>query len=129
MINNSIYGNLLAETIPGVIESQKEYHRIEKIFDRLFNKDRSPEEDKLFDLLADLLEGYEKRKFEPVADLTPVEALKHFIDDRGLKQKNLVSIFKAESVVSEIIAGKREISLDYARQLGEFCNVSYKYFL
>ena len=60
--NKQLYGVLLTDTLPTVIDSEAEYNRIESIFENLLdNEHRSPEEDKLFDLLANLLEDYERR--------------------------------------------------------------------
>ncbi len=58
-MNGKLYGQLLSETLPAVIANDKEYKRIESIFAELIKKKRSPEEDKLFDLLANLLENYD----------------------------------------------------------------------
>ncbi len=60
--NSKIYGALLAEALPGVINSDEEYKLVEEIFNDLMNKGEdslSPEEERLFDLLANLLEDYE----------------------------------------------------------------------
>ena len=59
-----VYGRLLSKTIPGVITDAAEYDRIESIFARLIDKGEenlSPEEARLFGLLANLLEEYENR--------------------------------------------------------------------
>ena len=64
------YGKLLADTLPGVIGNEDEYRRIEAIFDRLIGKGEerlSPEETRLFELLANLLEDYESQTLVPVA--------------------------------------------------------------
>jgi len=63
MFDEKIYGNLLANTLPKVIETEEECLRVEKIVGELLKKgDRlSPEEDKLLDLLSDLIENYEDK--------------------------------------------------------------------
>ena len=60
--NPKIYGKLLSDVLPASIDSDEEYERIDKIFNELFNKKSlSPEEDRLFALLADLLEDYGRK--------------------------------------------------------------------
>jgi HTH-type transcriptional regulator / antitoxin HigA len=61
-------GALLADTLPQVIQSDEEYDRLAEIFNHLMNKGEnlSPEEDLLFDLLANLLEDFERRTLPPL---------------------------------------------------------------
>ena len=124
--NSNAYGNLLAETLPGVIASLEEYNRVEKIFNDLFDKDnrRSPEEDKLFELLANLMEDYERRTLEPIPDASPVELLQTLMRENELKQNDLAELFGGQSVVSAILNGKRAINKDQAKRLGERFRVS-----
>ena len=62
------YGALLAITLPQVVQSDQEYDRLAEIFNRLMNRGEnlSPEEDRLFDLLANLLEDFERRTLPPL---------------------------------------------------------------
>lgn len=89
----------------------------------------TPEEDKLFDLLTFLIEDFEEKAY-PIPDLPPNEILKFFLEDRGMKQKDLVPVFGSEGVVSEILNGKREITLKTAKKLQEFFGLSsYEFFI
>src|ERR1043166_1776221 len=58
------YGRLLARTLPGIIETKSEYERflteIEKLIDQ---EKRSPEEDKLLDLITTLVEKFEEKNY------------------------------------------------------------------
>ena len=76
--NPKTYGTLLADALRGIIESDAEYDRIEEIFNTLISKGEenlSPEEKRLFGLLANLLEEYENRTLEPLPDLSPREVV------------------------------------------------------
>lgn len=120
--NPKIYGMLLADTLPGVIESDAEYERIEQIFDNLISKGEekmSPEENRLFGLLANLLEEYEARTLEPIPDLSPRELLASLMKTNNLKQTDMTEIFGTQSIVSEVLAGKREITKLQAKALAE----------
>ena len=118
--NQQKYTDLLVMTIPRIINSETEYDRIEPIFERLLDKGekRSPEEAALFDLLANVMEDYERRTLEPIADALPVELLESLMETNNLKQKYLAEIFGGQSVVSDVLRGKREISKERAKKLG-----------
>lgn len=120
--NPKIYGKLLADTLPGIIESDAEYERIEEIFNKLISKGEeklSPEETRLFGLLANLMEEYETRTFEPIKDSTPREILSFLMKQNNFKQTEMVEIFGTQSVVSEVLNGKREITKTQAKALAE----------
>lgn len=40
--------------------------------------------------------------------------------ERNLKQKDLVSIFKTESIVSDVVNGKRQLTTRHIQELAEF---------
>lgn len=120
--NPKIYGSLLADALPGIIESGAEYERIEEIFNRLISKGEdklSPEENKLFGLLANLLEEYETRTLGAIPDFTPRELLTALMRENKLKQTEMTEIFGTQSVVSEVLNGKREITKTQAKALAE----------
>jgi len=117
--NSKKYSALLSETLPGVIDSLDEYHRIEEIFNNLFKENRSPEEDKLFNLLANLLEDYERRTLPPLEKSSPLETLKFLMEENNLRQSDLADVFSTQSVVSDVLNGKREITKNQAKALAQ----------
>ena len=128
--NKQLYGVLLTDTLPSVIDSAAEYDRIESIFEKLLdNEDRSPEEDKLFDLLANLLEDYERRSLPPLVGSSPLEALKFLMRQNDLAQKDLIEVFGSKGIASEVLSGKRSISKTQAKKLAERFSVSTDLFI
>lgn len=118
--NKKIYGQLLLNVLPASIDSEEEYNRIEGIFNELWDKKQlSPEEERLFHLLADLLEDYGKKSVGEIPPFTPRELLASLMKENGLKQTDLADIFGTQSVVSEVLAGKREITKLQAKALAE----------
>ena len=118
--DKKIYGGLLLEVLPGIIENDSEYERIENVFNDLMDKgenDHSPEESRLFALLANLMEDYERRTLERISGASPVELLKALMRENNLKQKDLAEVFGGQSVVSDVLSGKREINKEQARKL------------
>jgi len=118
--NPEKYGTLLSVTLPGVVDSLVEYKRVEEIFNNLIDKENhSPEEDRLFDLLANLLEDYERRTLPPLEKSSPLETLKFLMEENGLRQTDLADVFGTQSVVSEVLGGKREITKNQAKALAK----------
>lgn len=74
-------------------------------------------------MLGALVYEYEQQQ-EPIPDIYGVELLKSLIEDNELRQKDLVSIFKTESIVSDILNGKRELTKRHIEELAQFFHVS-----
>ena len=125
------YGALLTRTLPGVIEDGADYERLETVFNDLMNKrdNLAPEENRLFDLLANLLEDYEKRTLPPMKDSSPIETLKFLLQENGLRQSDLTDVFGRQSVVSEILNGKRQITKNQAKALAQRFNLRLEAFI
>jgi HTH-type transcriptional regulator/antitoxin HigA len=128
--NPEKYGSLLMEALPQVIETAAELERVEKIITGLLKKGEglSPEEEKLLDLLSNLVEAYED-EYYPIPDVSPNEALKFLMEQNDLKQSDLLPIFSSSGIASEVINGKRSISKTQAKKLAEFFNVSVAVFI
>jgi HTH-type transcriptional regulator/antitoxin HigA len=75
----------------------------------------TPEGDEL-DVLLTLVRVYEKENY-PVPPPTPIEAISFVMDQRGMKQADLVPYIGSRSKVSEILRGKRTLSLSMIRSL------------
>ena len=127
----SVYAQLLTEVMPRVINSQEEYDRLEMRFEALLDKGdaRTPEEDSLFDLLANLLLDYEKRTLPTLDPSSPVDTLKFLMEQNDLKQTDMVKYFGSQGNVSQVLAGKRAISKGAAQKLSERFKVSTDIFL
>lgn len=93
---------------------EKAIRRIEAIFDA---KSGTSEGDEL-EVLGILAEDYEKRTF-PIDAPDPVEAVKFRIDQMGLTQSDLANLVGSKSRASEILSGKRTMSLRVIRILNQ----------
>lgn len=91
---------------------QKALERIEEIFDA---KPGSEEGDEL-EILGILVDEYEKKYFS-IEPTKPVEAIKFRMDQLGLEQKDLAKILGSKSRASEILSGKRSLSLSQIKLL------------
>jgi len=75
----------------------------------------SEEADRL-DVLSVLVEEYEKSAF-PIDLPSPVEAITFRMEQMGLKQRDLIPYIGSRSRVSEVLSGKRPLSLTMMRAL------------
>ncbi|MGI8640807.1 MAG: helix-turn-helix domain-containing protein [Pyrinomonadaceae bacterium] len=130
-IDKTKYSALLAKTLPGIIETEEENECALETVNRLMDKGEdnlSPEENRLFRLFVRLIEDFEEKAY-PMPDVKPHERLKYLLEEKEMKQKDLLPIFNSEGVVSDILNGKRPITLKTARKLADFLNVSVELFV
>lgn len=130
-IDEKKYGRLLATAAPRRIETEEQNERylatIEKMIDEGAGK-FSPEEHALFDLLVTLVEDFEDKAY-PMPGLTPHARLQCLLEEKEMKQKDLLPVFKSEGVISDILKGNRPITLKTARKLADFLNVPVELFV
>jgi HTH-type transcriptional regulator/antitoxin HigA len=75
----------------------------------------SPEGDEL-DVLATLVERYEREHY-PIAKASPLEIIRFSMEQNGRAQADLAKLLGSRSRASEILAGKRNLTLDQIRKL------------
>lgn len=98
-------------------------HYIEVLY-RLERRGRlSAAEEKYAELLTVLIEAYEEEHY-PIRAATPVEVLAELMAANNLKQKDLAQQLGSESVVSEVLSGKRELNKQHIARLSERFKVS-----
>ncbi|MFP4500728.1 MAG: type II toxin-antitoxin system HigA family antitoxin [Candidatus Hydrogenedentota bacterium] len=69
-------------------------------------------------LWALLVEDYEKRE-HPIEPPDPIEAIRFRMEQQGLTNQDLVPFIGSRSKVSEVLNGKRPLSLNMIRRLHE----------
>lgn len=132
-VDKTKYGKLLMQTLPAVITNDEELERMSNEVNRLMTKgikqgELSPEEDTLLDLLSDLIESYEDQHYA-IPESSPHDVLIFLMEDRGLKQSDLLPVFGSSGIASEVVNGKRSISKTQAKKLAEFFKVSVELFI
>lgn len=101
-----------------VIKSENEYHSALAEISALIDRDPDPgtkEADRL-ELLTLLVENYESHSF-PKRVPEPVEAIRFRMEQQNLKQRDLVPYIGSPSKVSEVLSGKRPLTLSMMRAL------------
>lgn len=129
-INGTVYGELLARTLPRVIKTEKEHARMVAELEKLDTRGRplTPEEEDLAELMTLLVRQFEESKY-PLGHAEPLEALRVLMEDRDLRQRDLIPVFGASSVVSDVLNGKRSISKTHARKLAGYFRVPASLFI
>jgi HTH-type transcriptional regulator / antitoxin HigA len=118
------YIDLLNEFPPRPIRSNSDLIAIQKVVDTLLDaKELSPDRQEYLNLLGIIICEYEEKTVE-IPDIHGIELLNVLIEEWELKQKELVPIFKSESIVSAVLNGHRQLTVEHIQKLAEFFHVS-----
>lgn len=113
---------------PKIIKTAYEHEaaltRIEKIFGA---RAGTPQGDEL-ELLVHLVERYEEDHF-PIDLPDPLAAIRFRMEQTGLKQKDLAEFLGSESKVSEVMSGRRDLSLTMIKKLVNGLGIPAEVFL
>jgi HTH-type transcriptional regulator/antitoxin HigA len=125
------YAELLATVLPKPIETEAENERALEVVNHLMTKGEkklTAEERWLLRLLVRLIEDFEEKTY-PIDEAPPRAVLKTLMEDRGLKQADVAALFGGRSRVSDVLAGKREISKTQAKALAAYFKVPADLFI
>lgn len=110
-----------------VIKTEKEYKAaVERIY-KLVNSETdqidpdSSKGDEL-ELLSILVERYEEDQF-PLTTPDPIDAIRFRIDQMNLKQKDIAPLFGGETRASEVLNGKRQLTLKMITMLNRYLDI------
>lgn len=101
---------------PKIIQTPEEHEKALRHVEALMDAERGSAQEQELDLWALLIESYEQERF-PIEDPDPIEAIRFRMDQLGLKRKDLESYIGTKSKVSEVLNGKRSLSLTMIRAL------------
>jgi HTH-type transcriptional regulator / antitoxin HigA len=103
-------------------ENQYEY-TLARIYELMQqNVAENSEEANELELLILLVEDYEKKQY-PIAPPNPIEAIKFRLEQGLFTEKELLLVLGSRSRKSEILSGKRKLSLSMIRVLHEKLNI------
>jgi HTH-type transcriptional regulator/antitoxin HigA len=118
------YGDLLSEMQPEVVRSEEQNQRyIQSLEELTGQKVISPAQDKLIALLTLLVEDYEDKR-HPLPEAGPLDVIRHLMEANHLRQKDLADVFGTESIVSDVLNGKRDLAKEHIRRLSKRFHVS-----
>lgn len=126
--------NVFQGTLPikiATIQNEAEYDRVVFFMNSLLDvvgDDEEHELSDLLDLVGQLVEDYESTR-HVIRDAAPNEVLRFLLEQHDLKQGDLAAEIGGQSVVSEILHGKRDINARQAKVLAIRFGVSPAVFL
>ena len=121
--------DLIAEIggAPKVITSDAQHKRYVSALLELEGRERrgqlSAAGRSLAELLTVLVEKYEEEHHQ-IASASPVEVLREVMEANDLRQKDLTRELGTESVVSEVLSGKRKLNKDHIEKLSKRFHIS-----
>ena len=132
-LTETAYGKLLSKVRPRIITTEAENRRAIAELEALDIRESqgralTPEEVELAKLLTALIERFEESHYE-LGHASPLNALRHLMEVRELRQRDLIPIFGASSTVSDVLNGKRSISKAHERKLTEVFGVPVSLFI
>jgi len=101
-----------------VIKNETEYGETLSSLEGLLDLDPAPgtAENEKLELLTLLVEDYESRQYKFIPP-TPVEAIKFRMEQQKLNPRDLIPYIGSRSKVSEVLSGKRSLTLSMIRAL------------
>jgi len=104
------------------IKTKTDYAKALKQIDLIFNaKPNTPEGDFL-EVLSILIEQYEDKHF-PIKEPSPIEAIRFRMEQQDINVAGLGEIIGHKSRASEILNGKRKLSISMIRKLSSALHI------
>jgi HTH-type transcriptional regulator/antitoxin HigA len=100
------------------IKTEADYKEALELLEELIDAEpaaNTPEAEQL-DILSSLIERYEENKYQIDAP-NAIEAIKFVMEQRNLEPKDLIPFIGSKSRVSEVLSGKRSLSIEMIRSL------------
>lgn len=105
------------------IRTEADYETALKEIEQLMNSGPgTPGADRL-EVLTTLVEAYEERHY-PIPAPDPVEAIRYYMESRGLSQKDLEPFIGDRAKVKEVLSRKRRLSMAMIRRLHKGLGIS-----
>ncbi len=113
--------------ITKILKTEEEYEAACKRIYKLMNKSEKPVEPDTsageeIELLSLLVEKYEQEHY-PIEAPNPIEAIKFRMEQINLKQKDIAPLFGGTTRVSEVLHGKRPLSLKMIILLNRYLGI------
>jgi HTH-type transcriptional regulator / antitoxin HigA len=118
------------QAVLSVPHDEKDYKRLVGLLDSLIDEvgnDGSHPLASLMETLGSLIETYEDENV-PDREGNPIEALKALMEEHDLKQSDLPEV-GSQGVVSEVLAGRRQLNIRQIKALSERFSVSPAVFI
>lgn len=116
----------------GPIRSERAYARMNALMESILEivgDDEDHELADLLDILSTLVSQYESTHRPELPPVEPREVLRFFMEQHELRQSDLAKELGSQSVVSEILAGRRDLNTRQVKALAKRFSVSPAVFI
>ena len=125
---DTTYTDLLDYFAPRPIECDEQYWATQDVINSLLSKPAlSKDEQSYLHLLSMLLHAYDEEQ-QTIPELRGIELLRILIEESELKQRDLIPIFKHESIVSDVLSGRRHLTVAHIDALAAFFGLPHRLF-
>ena len=104
------------------IKNKTDYNNALKQIDKLWNAEPNTSQGDKLEVLVTLVEAYEKKHFH-IDPPDPIEAIKFRMEQMRLTQSDLAEAMGGKNRASEVLSGKRNLTLKMARELHKRFNI------
>jgi HTH-type transcriptional regulator / antitoxin HigA len=123
IIKNRIMKNLKT------IKTEEEYEKALIQLESVFSAQPNTPEGEILEILSLLIHDYEQKNHK-IESLAPLEALKYEMEEQGISQSGLAKKFgMSKSSISEIINGRKQMSVKFMKYLHNDLGISAKVLL
>jgi HTH-type transcriptional regulator / antitoxin HigA len=110
-------------TTTKLIKTRREYREALRRVEQLMDARPGDKEGDELELLAALIEIYEE-KHAPIPPPDPIEAIRFRMEQENLRPRDLVPLLGGRNRVSEVLNGKRPLTLAMIRRLRDTLGIS-----
>jgi len=105
------------------IKAENQYREALQTIDSLIDSEPGSTEFEYLEVLSILVDDYEN-KHHSIEPLDPIEAVKTEMEEKGLRQKDLIPYFGSKEMVSQVLNRKRPLTLKIAKNLHQKFGIS-----
>ncbi|MDX2214764.1 MAG: hypothetical protein SFY66_15860 [Oculatellaceae cyanobacterium bins.114] len=128
--NASRYSELLSQYQPKLIRTEEDNERALAVVEELMHRpNRSPEENELYDLLIALIEKFEHEFYQVSSQSNPSSMLEFLMEQQGIAIAELANVLGSEIAATEMLEGKRELSIAQVKVLSQLFKVDSSVFI
>jgi HTH-type transcriptional regulator/antitoxin HigA len=123
------YKELLTAYLPKLIKTEAENEQALAMVEDLMHRERTSEENEVYQLLITLIEKFEQEYYQPNQQNDPSSMLLFLLEESDKKREDLVAVLGTENIVNNIFNGQEKINTEQARKLGDFFHVEPSLFM
>jgi len=98
------------------IKNETDYYDSLRRIEELWGAKKDTQQGDELDLLVTLVESYEMKHY-PISPPDPVDAIKFRMEQMGMTRADMVKYLGSQSRVSEVLNGKRKLTLGMVKAL------------